>query len=58
MIQKLLFSAAVIVSICSCGGGKKLESANAQITQLQANNKAVKKGPRCREATDRRSDDV
>ncbi len=43
MIQKLLFSAAVIVSICSCGGGKKLESANAQITQLQANNKALKK---------------
>jgi chemotaxis protein MotB len=41
MIQKLLYSAAAAVLLCSCGGGKKLESANAQIGQLQANNKAL-----------------
>lgn len=43
MIQKVLFSAAVIISFCSCGGGKKLKSANAQLTQLEANNKALTK---------------
>jgi chemotaxis protein MotB len=38
MIRSLFICAATVVAFSSCGGGKKLEAANAQITQLQANN--------------------
>ncbi len=41
MIQRLLFSAAVIISVSSCGGGKKLKASQAEATQLQANNKML-----------------
>lgn len=43
MIQKLWFPAIAVITFCSCGGGKKLASANAQIEQLTANNKLLAK---------------
>jgi len=43
MIRKLSFLAVTVVTFCSCGPGKKLTSANAQITQLQANAQSLKK---------------
>jgi chemotaxis protein MotB len=43
MIQRVLFFAAVAATLYSCGSGKKLEAANAQITQLQANNRMLQK---------------
>jgi chemotaxis protein MotB len=43
MIRSVFISAATVVVLSSCGANKKLESANAQITQLQANNSMLQK---------------
>ena len=43
MIQKLVVPGAIVILLCSCGASKKLESCNAQLTQLQANNTALQK---------------
>jgi chemotaxis protein MotB len=43
MIQRLIVPAAIGLLLCACGNSKKLQSANAQITQLQANNTALTK---------------
>jgi chemotaxis protein MotB len=43
MILKLIVPAAAILLLTSCGNGKKLEAANAQVTQLEANNRQLQK---------------
>ncbi len=43
MILKLSLLAVAAAAVCSCGNGKKLTAANAQITQLQANQQTLKK---------------
>jgi chemotaxis protein MotB len=41
MIRKLILPSTVILLLCACGPSKELQSANAQIMQLEANNKAL-----------------
>jgi chemotaxis protein MotB len=43
MIQKFVLPGAIVILLCSCGASKKLESCNAQVQQLEANNAALQK---------------
>lgn len=43
MIQKLVVPGALAILLWSCGASKKLESCNAQVEQLTANNAALQK---------------